>query len=291
MHIPSWLPGSSFRQNVMLCRNRAKDMIEAPYKFVNFSDTSGPSMISDALRRDNHGGEEYKKAIKESSATAFGGTTSSTLLIFILAMILHPHVQERAQLEIDSVVGTERLPNFDDRSSLPFVEAVLREVLRWHPVAPLGVPHATTNSDVYNGYLIPKGLWLPKNPLSSIVSNIWAMTHNEAKYPNPSEFMPERFLTANGQLTDDTVAFAFGFGRRVCVGRHVADASLWAAMTLMLSVFKFMPSKNMQGEDVALEPQWTSGITSHPVAFPCRIIPRSPAMDAQSLVRLIHSPA
>ncbi|KAH7904745.1 cytochrome P450, partial [Hygrophoropsis aurantiaca] len=279
MHIPLWLPGSSFRRNVMLCRNRAKAMIEAPYRFVKFSDTSGLSMVSDALQRNNDGGEEYKTAIKESSATAFGAateTTSSTLLVFILAMILNPQVQERAQLEIDSVVGIGRLPNFDDRSSMPFVEAVLREVLRWHPVAPLGVPHATTNSDVYNGYLIPKG--------ASIVPNIWAMTHNEAKYPNPSAFIPERFLTTDGQLTDDTVAFAFGFGRRVCVGRHVADASLWAAMTSMLSVFKFMPAKNMQGEDVAPEPRWTSGLTSRPVAFPCRIIPRSPTMDAQNLL-------
>lgn len=53
-------------------------------------------------------------------------------------MMLYPEVQERAWKEIDAVVGTDRLPNFEDRSSLPYVEAVLRETLRWHPVFPLG---------------------------------------------------------------------------------------------------------------------------------------------------------
>lgn len=54
-------------------------------------------------------------------------------------MTLHPEVQERAQAELDRVVGSSRLPNFSDRSELPFVENVLMEVLRWNPVAPLGM--------------------------------------------------------------------------------------------------------------------------------------------------------
>jgi cytochrome P450 len=64
--------------------------------------------------------------------------TASTLIIFVLAMMLYPEVQERAQKEIDAIVGKDRLPGFGDRSSLPYVEAVLRETLRWHPVFPLG---------------------------------------------------------------------------------------------------------------------------------------------------------
>jgi len=53
-------------------------------------------------------------------------------------MILYPDAQKRAQAEVDAVIGTERLPTFEDRSSLPYVDAVLRETLRWHPVFPLG---------------------------------------------------------------------------------------------------------------------------------------------------------
>lgn len=80
-------------------------------------------------------------------------------------MTLHPEVQRRAQEEIDRVVGTDRLPAFDDRAGLPYVEAVVQEVYRTHPIAPMGLPHVTTADDVYGGYLIPRG--------AIIIPNIW----------------------------------------------------------------------------------------------------------------------
>jgi cytochrome P450 len=72
-------------------------------------------------------------------------------------MALHPNVQKRAQEEIDRIVGRDRMPTIDDRPSLPYVEALCREVLRWRPSGPLGFPHAAVDDDVYNGYYIPKG--------------------------------------------------------------------------------------------------------------------------------------
>jgi len=71
--------------------------------------------------------------------------SSSTLHAFILAMVLYPEVQAKAQAEIDTVVGLTRLPDFDDRPSLPYIEAILREMLRWNPTLPLGMYHCTTN--------------------------------------------------------------------------------------------------------------------------------------------------
>ena len=64
--------------------------------------------------------------------------TTGTLLVFLLAMVLNPEIQAKAQAEIDRVIGKDRLPDFDDRPALPFVDAILRETLRWHPVFPLG---------------------------------------------------------------------------------------------------------------------------------------------------------
>lgn len=72
-------------------------------------------------------------------------------------MTIHPDVQRKAQQELDTVIGSNRLPTYDDWESMPYIEAVLREVLRWRPVTPLGVAHATTDDDVFKGYLIPKG--------------------------------------------------------------------------------------------------------------------------------------
>lgn len=64
--------------------------------------------------------------------------TSSALMTFMLAMVENPRVWKRAQAVIDAIVGTDRVPEFDDRPSLPYVDAIVRETLRWRPVTPLG---------------------------------------------------------------------------------------------------------------------------------------------------------
>ncbi|KAF8554406.1 cytochrome P450 [Imleria badia] len=297
-YIPTWFPGASFKRSAVLSQKYAVDMVEMPFHFVQESLAAGtavPSMVSDSLNRikGQRATEEYVRAIKESSVTAFADSegcsadptynrflmdafqTASTVLIFILAMLLNPDVQTRAQAEIDSVVGTARLPDFEDRPSLPYIDAVLRETLRWRPAVPLGIPHATTSADVYDGYFIPQG--------ATIIMNIWAMTHNDAKYAHPERFQPERFLLENGDLNDDTVGYAFGAGRRICVGRHVADASVWSAIVTILAVFRVIPCKDERGDDVRVEPRWTAGITSHPLHFPCTFVPRSSGLTAEKL--------
>lgn len=93
---------------------------------------------------------------------------------FTLAMVKNPRVWKRAQAEIDAVVGTDRLPEYEDRPSLPYVDAIVRETFRWIPVTPLGtssgtesptypqtfqgIPHAVSSNDIYNGYFIPRGM-------------------------------------------------------------------------------------------------------------------------------------
>jgi cytochrome P450 len=59
-------------------------------------------------------------------------------MVFVLAMVLYPDIQTRAQAEIDSVIGRDQLPTFEDRVSLPYIDAVVRETYRWSPIAPLG---------------------------------------------------------------------------------------------------------------------------------------------------------
>ena len=82
---------------------------------------------------------------------------SSSIKTFFYSIALHPEVREKAQEEIDRVVGSRRLPDFNDRESMPYTEAIYREVMRIRPTIPMGVPHANTEDDVYNGYFIPKG--------------------------------------------------------------------------------------------------------------------------------------
>ena len=84
---------------------------------------------------------------------------------FFLAMIKFPDHQRRAQAELDAVVGPDRLPDFSDRDSLPYVNALLKECVRWHTVLPLAIPHAATNEQEFNGLRIPAG--------SVLVANVW----------------------------------------------------------------------------------------------------------------------
>ncbi|KAM3084110.1 hypothetical protein ACMFMG_001784 [Clarireedia jacksonii] len=105
------------------------------------------------------------ETITEADTKGVGGTvfvaaqdtTSGTMVMFILCMTLNPEVQEKAWLELDTVIGRERLPELDDREKLPYVERVLQEVYRWFPVVSQGVPHKSTEDDFYEGMFIPKG--------------------------------------------------------------------------------------------------------------------------------------
>ncbi|OJA16802.1 hypothetical protein AZE42_13606, partial [Rhizopogon vesiculosus] len=106
------------------------------------------------------------------------------------------------------------------------------------------------------------------------------MAHNPEKYPEPESFCPDRFLTPDGTLNDDTVPWIFGFGRRRCPGRDIGDASLWCAIACILATFTI---KKPIGP--APEIKWVSGFTSHPLPFTCRFVLRN-AQDAQGLTRL-----
>lgn len=134
-------------------------------------------------------------------------TTTMTLQVFTLAAVLHPEKCRILQDEIDSVTGRDRLPTFEDTEKMPYLAAFVKEVHRWRPVLPGGVPHAVTADDTFMGYHIPKG--------ATIVPGHWAMSMDEHMYPDPDAFEPERFLK-----DADLPYSQFGFGRRKCIGQY-----------------------------------------------------------------------
>ena len=89
----------------------------------------------------------------------------ASLHTFFLAMVLFPEAQRNAQEELDRVVGFSRLPEYEDRENLPYINALCKELLRWHPITPIGTPHNVTQDDVINGYFIPAG--------TIILGNTW----------------------------------------------------------------------------------------------------------------------
>ncbi|KAI0664172.1 cytochrome P450 [Cubamyces menziesii] len=198
-------------------------------------------------------------------------TTAGTLCILFLAMLHFPDAMRKAQAELDEVVGPDRLPVFEDRERLPYLRALINETLRWRPIAVLGgTPHAVTADDEYNGMFIPKG--------STVFANLTGIMQDPIMFPSPEDFRPERFLETDDPRLQD-FELPFGFGRRICVGMHLAQNSLFIAVARILWAFDVLPALDEAGQPIIPDPwNFTDGFNSKPVSFPCRVKPRSPVV-------------
>ncbi|KAJ7844866.1 cytochrome P450 [Mycena olivaceomarginata] len=200
-------------------------------------------------------------------------TSSISLLWFVVAMALYPEAMKKAQAEIDLIFDSDTLPRFSKMEDLPYCCALIREVLRWGPAAPLSIPHYLDVDDEYKGYTIRKG--------TTVIPSIWNMHHNEALFPNPYTFNPDRFLSEKsgaGNVVDSLAEghYGFGFGRRKCPGQHMGTKSTWIAVVRVLWAFNIQPRKDASGNDVEIDPQnCTSGLTVRPEEFPVDFVPRS----------------
>ncbi|KAF8437645.1 cytochrome P450, partial [Boletus edulis BED1] len=123
-------------------------------------------------------------------------------------------VSKRAQAEIDTVVGTDRLPDFGDRPALPYVNATIREGVLKLSLA--GVWHATSNSDIYNDQHISED----SNISSMKNAFVRAISRDEARFLNAEDFVTERFLNDGGRFKDND-PMDYVFGRRICPGSHM----------------------------------------------------------------------
>ncbi|KAF8953631.1 cytochrome P450 [Flammula alnicola] len=274
--IPAWVPGATGQKIALevkniqhklrtepmeLVRERVREGVAIPSVFSNF--------VEEKLGTSHY--EEEAEVIGEVAVTIYSGASDTTIsatgtLLYVLAV--HPEIQRKAQAEIDRVVGQDRLPNFEDRPSLPYIDAMYRELLRWRPPTPLGIPHCVREDDHYKGYFIPKG--------AVIFSNIWAMTHNENVYADPYTFKPERFITENGELNEDNRVLTYGFGRRICAGKHVASSTMWLVIASLLACFDIGKAKDEFGKEIEIADDFEDiTVTSHKKPFQCSIVPRS----------------
>ncbi|KAH9917357.1 cytochrome P450 [Amylocystis lapponica] len=283
-YVPSWFPGAMFKRQAREWRKSVVAMVEDPFKAVKRAvsegDKTSPSMIVSffSSSEETEDTSEQEKIYSEAAGAAYtagSDTTISSVGSFFLAMLRYPEVQRKAQEEIDRIVGPDRLPEFSDEKLLPYVTAVVKEVLRWQPVTPLGIPHKLSEADQYKGYHFPAG--------SIVVGNVWAMFRDSNKFPDPERFMPERYLDANGKLNpamNEAEAAGFGFGRRICPGRHMAFSSIWITVALVLATFTLVKPKDKNGNTIEPDGEYVTGLVIHPPPFKCVFEPRSPAAEA-----------
>ncbi|KAJ5166739.1 Cytochrome P450 [Penicillium canariense] len=265
----------------------------------NAKDPSGvPSSLSKLLLEARETDPATFGALSERDfsfvpASLFGAgsdTTASTLCSAILMLVTNPQVQAAAHAELDHVLGTTRLPVFDDENNLPYIKALCNETLRIRPVAVLGgTPHANSVADTYEGFFIPQG--------TTILSNSWAINLNPKYYPNPHHFNPLRFLSIDPQTLPYLPTFSaedlaemspsrshpskeghssFGWGRRICPGAGLAQNSLFIAMARLLWAFTFKPMLEANGAEKEYDTfAYTQGFNIRPEPFDCEIQVRS----------------
>ncbi|KAI0631985.1 cytochrome P450 [Trametes polyzona] len=287
-YLPSWFPGGGFQKLFSHSKKANLRLKHELFDEVKDSFVRGehrPCVATDLLRRyeDSAGrltlGGDEEEVVKDVCAVAVEGsadTTGYTLEAFFVAMALHPEVQRKAQAELDAVVGPGRLPDHSDSERLVYINAVVKEALRWHVVLPIGVAHRTLEDDEFCGYFIPAG--------TTIIPNVWGMLHDPEVYKDPFVFYPERFIK-DGKLdpaVPDPTELMFGFGRRICPGRYLALPSLFINIASILHVFNIGLPLDENGEPVPLEYIESHGLTSPPEVCKCTIKPRS--ADAEALI-------
>lgn len=273
-YLPDWVPGTGFKKTARAYTKTLDDVVQIPLDFTERQIESGtmkPSFVS-GLLKDNPDEREryYIKCAANGLYDGGADTTVAALSTFFVAMSAFPEVQEKAREEIDRVVGDQRLPSFQDREKLPYIDAIVKEVLRWQPIAPLGLPHATDEDDEFRGYLIPKG--------AVIVPAICWFMKDPKVYQEPEKFKPERFLGPNPEPNPSS--HFFGYGRRICPGRHLADASIYLTVAQSLASLDIKKAVDRETGKV-IEPQLglLPGVVAHPKPYRCRITPRSERHD------------
>ncbi|KAK7040225.1 hypothetical protein VNI00_010031 [Paramarasmius palmivorus] len=234
-------------------------------------------LVEDLLGRvDEHGMDPESIGTFASILLEAGAdTTSSLLKSLVLLLVESPEVQRKAYGEIHRVVGTQRAPILADYKDLPYVNAVIKEVLRLRPVVPLALPHETSATEEYLDYIIPEN--------TTIFANVYGINHDPEYFDDPESFRPERYLlTEHGTKpgVDDRpfrADIGFGFGRRACPGIHLAKDSVALVTMNLIWAFEFKPLLDPKtGNEVGVDPfDYEEGIVFAPKSFQCRISPRN----------------
>ncbi|KAI9041395.1 cytochrome P450 [Aspergillus affinis] len=276
-HLPENFPGATFKKTARKWRKSIQATAYIPYRFSQSRMASlkfRPSYVSklvQQLRGESDDGtlsREDEDSIVWTAASLYGAaadTTVITLTIFTLAMIKFPDVQRKAQKEIDRVVGTDRLPGFEDRDKLPYVDALVKEAIRWWPLAPMGFPHTVTEDFEYKDMHIPKGAFL--------LPAVWWFLKDLEVYAEPDSFDPNRFLEPRNE--PDPKTEAFGYGRRICPGRFFADSSLYLNIAQSLAAFTMAKAVDKDDKEIEVDVKPKPGMLTYPTEFDFQVTPRS----------------
>ncbi|QRW06549.1 cytochrome P450 family protein [Ceratobasidium sp. AG-Ba] len=251
-HVPKWFPFATFKRECDKWRALRDQVVDEPLEWVQTQLDKGvalPSFSSLLLQQYGKDPVQYD-SIKWAAGTMFAAgsdTTICAMATFFLAMQLYL-----------------KLPNMQDMNHLPYIRCIVKEVLRWIPAVPLGIPHASIDEDVYRGYRIPAG--------SIVMGNAWAITRNPEVYPDPETFNPDRSWTGSARCA------CVWLWTRICPGQFFAESSLLLAISHVLLTMNIEKELGPDGKEI-VPPVETTGdsLLCTPKEFGLRLIPRSKA--------------
>ncbi|PVF96180.1 cytochrome P450 [Serendipita vermifera] len=235
-YIPAWFPGAAFRRMSPEGTRLGKKVRFEGFNHVEKDLANGivdESLITKNINDPGISKDHLRDVVGTMYLAGFE-TTSVSITNFLYAVMLHPEVQKRIHDELDDQIGGGRLPSMAEIESLPYFNAAWNESMRWNVTIPLGVPHVSTDDDVWNGYYIPKG--------SIIQYNIGCMLRDpqmfgdDADSYNPDRFLPE--CNPRASEIPDISSIPFGFGKRICPGRHLAERMALMISAAILSTYE-----------------------------------------------------
>ncbi|NWW85372.1 CP2BJ protein, partial [Rhynochetos jubatus] len=158
-------------------------------------------------------------------------TTSNTLVFFLLVLAKYPHIQAKIQEEIDTVVGAGCVPSMEDKLRMPYTNAVIHELQRFHKIRTENFPRMTTQDVVFRGHAIPKG--------TAVIPVLSSVHTDPTQWENPEEVNPGHFLNEKGEFRKREAFMAFSAGKRMCPGEALARMELFLFLTMLLQSFTF----------------------------------------------------
>ncbi|KAM4641700.1 cytochrome P450 2C5-like [Discoglossus pictus] len=164
--------------------------------------------------------------------------------------------------EIDQLIGRDRMPRMDDRSLMPYTDAVMNEIQRFADIGPLNVTHSVTKDTKFRGYTIPKG--------TDIAPLLCTVHHDSGQFLTPFEFNPNPFLDENGKFKKNEASMPFSAGKRKCPGESLAQMEFFLLLTTILQIFQLTSEKTFTLEDIAPK---MKGFFIYPIPYKLLFIP------------------